>query len=759
MTTQITLPYTIGFFTTGVELEYSYILFKSVEKVAKERGVNLINFLGGSINPEFTFQQYKYQYQCNVAFNYAHQDHIDGIILASGVLSSFIDTKAYSDFCNNFAPIPMVSLGLPVEDMPSVYTDNRAVFKDLVSHLITHHHRKHIGFITGPSRNGDALDRYKGYEDALRENHLLFNKDYLYTGDFTPTSAIDAIKIFLDQKKLPLDAIVCANDSMAITVLSEVQKRGIKVPEQIAVTGFDNIHSSAYCVPSLSTIEQPFDEFAREAFNLLLERIVGQSTSNKLIPCKLIYRESCGCHQELTTQKIHSSLSSTQVNKVYTLADCFLSECLDLLPEFFIFILRDFVIKMYSFVYANEETISEVELVQLFSSLREHVTTSLHMALNLKRVIGSLKKDLLLHCSNISSTQKVNSIMDNIEYKLFNDILKYYGDKTDHLSNNFSFIRQVLHTTTMHIHDKKRQLNSIIPNLIECGIHSCLIYLYPKEIVHNLTDEWKVPNNLILSMAYIDDCIIDVGDEEYYCPKNILVHGLNTRNKAFTSFVHPIFFGNEQLGVIILELDSESYHLIETLTIELGCALKLSSIFTAQKKTESKLEMLSQTDELTGLLNRRGFFIQADKAYLTARVKNKTGIIFYADMDGLKIINDNFGHHEGDAAITIMSLILQKAFTTQCLIARIGGDEFTVICIDPPEHFIEHVKTSINHFCKLYNETSNKPYNLSISLGILPFDYHTGENLEELLSTADKLLYSAKHAKINRRQKILKETS
>ena len=159
-------PYTIGFFTTGVELEYSYILSKTVNEIAKEYNVNIVNFLGGSLNPNFTFHQYKYQYQCNVAFNFADASSIDGIILASGVLSSFLTPQEFIKFYSNFEPIPMVSLGMNITDMPSVYTDNKTVFKNLVSHLIEVHNKRHIAFISGPSSNCDALERYAGYMQA-----------------------------------------------------------------------------------------------------------------------------------------------------------------------------------------------------------------------------------------------------------------------------------------------------------------------------------------------------------------------------------------------------------------------------------------------------------------------------------------------------------------------------------------------------------------------------------------------------------------
>ncbi|MBP3887546.1 MAG: hypothetical protein J6F30_07830 [Cellulosilyticum sp.] len=134
--------YNIGFFTTGTNSEYSILLARMVTQVAKEKNINLINFLGGSLNPNFTFSQYKYQYQCNVAFNFANTPKLDGIILASGVLASFLDSTDFYNFYSQFKSIPIVSLGVNLPDLPSAYTDNKSVFHELVSHLIQVHNRK-----------------------------------------------------------------------------------------------------------------------------------------------------------------------------------------------------------------------------------------------------------------------------------------------------------------------------------------------------------------------------------------------------------------------------------------------------------------------------------------------------------------------------------------------------------------------------------------------------------------------------------------
>lgn len=742
-------PYTIGFFTTGTDLEYSSLLARMVTKVAEKQNINLINFLGGSLNPNFTFSQYKYQYQCNVAFNFAHTHHIDGIILASGILASFLDSTDFYDFYSQFLSIPIVSLGVNINDLPSVYTDNVTIYNQLVSHLIQTHNRKRIAFISGPSSNTDAFDRYIGYTKALAENHIAYQADFVYIGDFTPPSAKDAIRVFIDEKHLDLDAIVCANDSMALCVISELKKRHIMIPEQIIVTGCDNIPSSAYCVPSLTSIGQSIETAATEAINLLIASIEGHEVSDRIIPSQIIYRESCGCHM-VPYSSIMAALATTPSDtKALQLAESYLRRCITSLPQVVLKDIKPFVTACYQLVVSNTTSfLPPQELVDLFFIPIREDLDSVHVVLNSKNCMTSLKKDLLHLCSQPTTICYIDDIFCQISHELLNLLLDYYSGQNEQLNQHFSFIRQFLLTITHNISDKSQQLQSIIPSLMDSSISSCLIYLYPEGVKHNLSDKWVMPEDIYLYMGYINEQIIDphtLPQKVDAC--DIATYGFESRDTQYTSCIHPIFFGNEQLGIVVFEMSSENYSLIDSLTVELGCALKLSSTFTAQRQTENKLETLSQTDELTGLLNRRGFFSIAQAKYLFTIADAKDGVFFYADMDALKAINDTYGHHEGDHAIIAMSKLLKETFNTHDIVGRIGGDEFVILCTDQDESYIDFIINKLNKLCLDYNASSLKPYTLSISIGGIAYNHQAKATLEYLLSKADKLLYDKKRLK------------
>ncbi|MBP3887547.1 MAG: diguanylate cyclase [Cellulosilyticum sp.] len=558
----------------------------------------------------------------------------------------------------------------------------------------------------------------------------------------------------IDERGLDVDAIVCANDSMALTIINDLKKRDILIPEQIIVTGCDNIVTSAYCVPSLTTIEQSLEEMAQAAVKLLLKTIEGEKPENVVVPSKIIYRESCGCHIMPYSSLISALALPSSKDKIIQLTDSFLHKCTHTLPENVILLIRDFVIKCYSLVLSNTPTDfpPSQKVVKSFLTSMQPTFDSIQTVLNIKNCISSLKSDLLNLSQNTVTLCYIDHIFSQITHILLNQLLDHYNLQTERLTQDFGFTRQFLLTITHKISDKEHQLQSIIPLLMKTGIKSCLVYLYSEGVKHNLSDCWNMPNDIYLYMGYIQGKIIDPNTLPLKVDaSDIAFYGFDERNENYVACIHPIFFSNEQLGVMVFEMDVDNYSLIDTLTVELGSALKLTSTFTLQKQVEDKLATLSQTDELTGLLNRRGFFNLAQSKYDASITNHEFGILFYADMDGLKTINDTYGHHEGDYAIITMSKILKQAFLNHDIIGRIGGDEFVILSINQSADYIEYVTEKVNLLCNEFNSSSNKPYTLSISIGSIFYcsDHH--DSLENLLTKADQILYKQKKLKKKRK--------
>ena len=176
------------------------------------------------------------------------------------------------------------------------------------------------------------------------------------------------------------------------------------------------------------------------------------------------------------------------------------------------------------------------------------------------------------------------------------------------------------------------------------------------------------------------------------------------------------------------------------------------------ESANERLRNLSLTDELTGLNNRRGFLIMAAGLLKFARRANHPLCLLYIDMDCLKVVNDTFGHAEGDLALTHFVRILTETFRDSDVIGRFGGDEFVILTIDATEKDIATIATRLQSNVDTYNFQSIRGYNLSFSLGVVQVDLNTTFTIDTVLLQADGIMYEQKRLKKGKMDKSIPST-
>jgi diguanylate cyclase (GGDEF)-like protein len=179
--------------------------------------------------------------------------------------------------------------------------------------------------------------------------------------------------------------------------------------------------------------------------------------------------------------------------------------------------------------------------------------------------------------------------------------------------------------------------------------------------------------------------------------------------------------------------------------IESGLLTRSILYSIERNRMQVKARNLSLKDDLTGLYNRRGFLEFAEQHVRLAQRNVRTLLLIFADLDKLKTINDTFGHREGDEAIKAAAAILNATFRRSDIIARIGGDEFTVLAIDASMEGGEIMISALEQNIRRHNEQSEAPYNISLSTGTALFDPTRPCSIEELMERADRALYKQKH--------------
>lgn len=276
---------TFGFIVTwGLTNPYASPMWWGAVDAAEDLDVNLVGF--GDINI--------YDLPRNRSlYSKIQPSSLDGVVLVNPT-----NPRLYREV---FGPVPVVNIGLSTDDVvSSIMIDNHDGMRAAVRHLIENHGRRRLAFIKGPIDNPDASERFRAFVEELQSHSIPLDPDLLYQPyDWSPPGGREGVRVLLDDRHLKFDALVAANDNLALAAQVELQARGYRVPYDVAVSGFDDAIESSTSTPPLTTVRQPLYKMGRIALEALLAHYQGKSVPPKLfLPTTLLTRRSCGCLSE-----------------------------------------------------------------------------------------------------------------------------------------------------------------------------------------------------------------------------------------------------------------------------------------------------------------------------------------------------------------------------------------------------------------------------------------------------------------------------
>ena len=290
---------TIGVFASQVGRSWGAEFIAGVNEAAEEHNVNLVHFIGGKLKPIVTSDKTRPSYGL---YDLAKPDQLDGLLLTADVAyeASPEDLKAFS---NLYGKIPIVTQSVEIDGASMFISNNIEGMRSAVRHLIEEHGYKRIAFIRGINGQIDAEQRFQAYQEELKAHNLRFDEDLVVDGDYSPESGRTAVHFLLDERKLRFQAVVAANDSMAFGALEALQQRGVHIPEDVAVTGFDDLREAQATGVPLTTVRQSFYTAGKHAMETLIKRVNGDSVPKVTVtPTQLLVRWSCGCLPENVRQ-------------------------------------------------------------------------------------------------------------------------------------------------------------------------------------------------------------------------------------------------------------------------------------------------------------------------------------------------------------------------------------------------------------------------------------------------------------------------
>lgn len=218
----------------------------------------------------------------------------DGILLVMPTAQEGL----LAEFESSTVPVVLINYWRKETQLPTVRGDNYEGSRAAVAHLIELGHSR-IAFITGSSYTGQSQERQRGYQDALKQAGIRPLKSLVVQGDFTQSGGFEAAQLLMAQPKLPT-AIFAANDAMAFGVMDALKEKGLRIPGDVSVVGFDDSPAANHVYPRLTTVRQPLSEISEQAVRLLLQRIRTKGEAGHIddapieLPSALVIRDSCG---------------------------------------------------------------------------------------------------------------------------------------------------------------------------------------------------------------------------------------------------------------------------------------------------------------------------------------------------------------------------------------------------------------------------------------------------------------------------------
>lgn len=281
---------TLGLLVDWFKDPYQNAVFSAIVRACAEFDVNLLCATGGNLDPNDLFWS-----QRNILYELIGPHNVDGLIAMGGNIGNFIGPARLEQYLKRYRPLHAVCIAYKLQSTPSVLVDNTIGLREVIEHLVVAHGYRRIAFIRGPAVNEEAEQRYAVYCDVLQNHSIFLDKQLVLQGDFNRLSGLACMRELLD-RKVKFDAIVAANDLMALGALEVLNEHAIRVPHDVALAGFDDVDDARMTIPQLTTVRQPFRLIGREAVRIALAQIRGETVPNDIrVPSQAVIRASCGC--------------------------------------------------------------------------------------------------------------------------------------------------------------------------------------------------------------------------------------------------------------------------------------------------------------------------------------------------------------------------------------------------------------------------------------------------------------------------------
>ena len=629
---------TIAVIASGIDEEYQQSILRGIHRYAAQHHVNIAHFIafGGILaNPNYDQGEYN-------IFELPNFSLFDGVILLSNTFSGDLAEALYPRI--RAAGIPAVSIDRELGDLYYIGIHNATAMEQITRHLIEKHGIRRLNYISGPETNTESIERFEAFKKVLLEHGIPVEPERIYQGTFRAKDGRRAIECFLKSELQFPEAIVCANDAMAISAVLTLAENGIRCPEDVLVSGFDNTYNAKNFAPALTTVERPLMQSGALACEMICRHAAGEQfervTELNAVP---IFSESCGCKPADT----------------------------------------------------EDITVYKKRSYQLMENTQRDISRNNQMSCS------------LVECDS---------------FEEYINTLKSFVLKT-RCEEFYLCLNDSWHTRQL---PQEGGYTGVLP------VDSYISHGYS--------------GRMLMPLAYYDG---KFHKEQSFVSSQMLPRLRADSDKTRNMYFVPLHFRERCLGYFVIvntdfPMASALFH---SWSINISNTLENFRKILCLDEIVEELDKLYAIDSLTGIFNRNGFKRSAQVIFDDCIANHRTVMVMFADMDGLKMINDNYGHKAGDHAIRSIAAILQEACTNGEIACRFGGDEFFIFGADYDEEKAVKLRDRILRSLEICNRNSGRPYQLSVSMGACITVPPKDSTIFQLITIADNRMYEEKKKK------------
>lgn len=630
----------IAVIVAGIDEEYQHNVMDGINLYSKKNNANISYFaaFGGVLaNSQYDVGEYN-------IYNLINLSKFDGTILMTNTISS---PEAKRSIIQRVIDANIPSVVFDCDQYPQFYNvsvDNFKAMEEMVRHIIETHNIKNVNYISGPLANPEALARYNAFLRVIKDNNIPFDKNRVFYGDFRGTDGKKAIEAFISSGLNMPDAIICANDAMALAAISTLEKNGYTIPDDILVTGFDNTYNARNFGPEITSVKRPLSELGYLACEIIADLKAGKTRPRiNQLPTQLIFSESCGC-------------KSCDIDND----------------------IKDYKKRNYHCLESFDNHVAILN--KMMSSLAEKETEQENF-------------EVISDClSEIGCNEFCICLCDD-----------WHGRFTQQINEKGD---DCVCVEEYHVNGYTKLMSA--PLIWENGLVSTVDSFYSD-------DMFPVPHS----------------------------------SGGNVSYFMPIHFRERCLGYCIISnssfpLESRIFHTwIMNISNSIENIRKLNQLNSAI----AELDKLYVIDPLCDIYNRNGFVRATGDIFKKCILEHNDITIMFIDMDGLKMINDNYGHREGDFALKTLASAMKECCYEGEICARFGGDEFLIFSDALNTETSNILAERIRKRLKEINSQINKPYEIAASIGCYITEAREEFPLFKVITKADEKMYEEKKKK------------